>query len=158
MIKIIRLVLTYYLYFIFATFGFGQTILVISGSTFDFTNTSRLELSRLFLMQSDKIQGRYVVPINLDDEFLTMEFLKELTGKSEKKIKEHFLKMELRGEGTWPHVAVYEKQMVLDVLRVKKNLGWITEDYYINLPESQKEKLNIVMDINLMERSKSLDN
>jgi len=148
----------YFICLLFFALSYNQNILIISGSTFDFTNTSRLELSRLFLMQSDKLQERYVVPVNLEDEYLTMEFLIQLTGKSEKKIREHFLKMELRGEGTWPKTAVDEKHMILDILRVKKNLGWITEDYFNTLPQNQKEKINIVMNIPLSDEGIGLDN
>jgi hypothetical protein len=95
---------------------------------------NRTELGRLFLSLAGQAGGVKLKAVNLSDKQLTMEFIASVTGMPSAKVEDHFVQLELRGEGRWPPQVASGEELVSLIARSSTVIGW--------LPVSELEKLS----------------
>lgn len=104
--------------------GFTE-VAVVTHESAGIESITRVELSRLFLSRTNKVRGVRLRPVNLANYGLKLGFLNQLTGMSPVRIENHFVKMELRGEGGWPLQVGTARELAQLIGQSRRAIGWI---------------------------------
>lgn len=119
--------------------------LVVAHKSAGFSSASQEEIANLFLLRSDNITGASVKVVNLSEKAQKLAFLARLTDKSEREVEDHFVKLELRGEGKWPSEVNDGSALVKLIAKSKKVVGWLSEADYALLSEKEKSLLVVLL-------------
>lgn len=90
----------------------GSPLVVVVHKDLGVGDASRQELSRVFLGLSRELGGKRVAPVVVGDRARRSAAVARLTGRTVAAVEEHFVKLELRGEGRWPSLAADAPEMV----------------------------------------------
>jgi hypothetical protein len=83
----------------------AEPLVVVVTHDFSATSLSSQDISRLFLGLLRDVAGRRVTPMVVADKSARADLLARVVGRTATAVEQHFVKLELRGEGRWPALA-----------------------------------------------------
>jgi hypothetical protein len=104
----------------------------------------REDLARIFLRLTNQVDRHPVIPVNYAPEKISMDFMSALTGMSPDELGDHFVELEIRGEGTWPPSVEDPADLVRLLASSEKAISWLPRQQYQHLSERLKRALRIV--------------
>lgn len=94
----------------------GETLMVLVHKRLLVGAVSRQEISRIFLGQSRELSSARVAPVVVATSGNRTDILSQLTGRTPAAIGDHFVRLELRAEGRWPHQVDHAGELVRRIL------------------------------------------
>jgi len=82
--------------------AWAEPLLLVGPANLGTGDVSSQELSRIFLGLSRDLAGQHVTPAVVADKSTRAEVIGRAVGKAAGSVEQHFVKLELRGEGRWP--------------------------------------------------------
>lgn len=122
----------------------GDPVAVVTFKDVPLDAVTRTELSNLFLAELDVVGGVKVKIANIADPAVKFPFLESLTGLGEKDLEDHFVAMNLRGEGDWPSEFGDAGELVKMVIRYKQAIVWMPMADWNRIPEKHRSVLKVL--------------
>lgn len=114
---------------------------VIAAKNCPLDSVPKQELARLFLSLTDRLEGTRVSPLNLAETSVKLGFLEWITGLEGEEIENHFIELELIGEGSWPEEVATAIEMAKRTAEEEQTIGWLPRQAFAKIPLSFKSRL-----------------
>lgn len=119
-------------------------VVVVTGADSKVENVSGVELRRLWLGKSDKVNGQQAEPIDTDDG--KEEFCEKYLGKTFKQVKKYFIKEGLKGGATPPRKVKDTEELMKELSSNPAAIGFLDKSVVDKLGVGKVKIVNVDLD------------